>query len=642
MRKEFDDMADKKKAQAIAELLNIDCEQIELGYKKVQDKGVVKYFIIDGRSAELKLDGGLLLKIGCGIEFYNYKFPESIKIEVKTYKYHLGFDKCTFLGFVECKKSVFSDEVKFVGCTFKEEVNFCAGFQCRLDFSHSIFEKNVYFRFDFEDNVFKKEGVASTMRKQIFGILSQVSPEFKPKVNELENLVESALIFQEVSFEACKFLEQVVFSECRFLKLADFSKTFFAKSMCFKDCIFDKNINMEELVYSPQSFMPVGMKSGGDGETKMKLEILDCAFGGEVKLCNSKLLGEADFSGSSFAKKANFSQTIFGNEKDSNDIVSFKHCVFSQGADFSNARVHASIYFNHAKFLGEVADFHESQFDKVACFYGVMIGGKAPNFSQAIFNGNLNFVNTNLNFGYRELKGQIGNSAKIANDYRDSFRLIKNNLLKNNNTLDASQYHKMELYCKEIELAARIKEVIFPSKLQALIKENGKKKTLGSTGESLFSLAMDFLQLWFYRKTSDHHTNLLRIIAWVVACIGLFGYVLLGIFASDEKIAEFVAKLDRTFIASVYCIFLHLFCCLFCGECWCKKVICLCWILFVSFGVLILSLHPNYLIDLFGGFSQYKHFDGWQNIILLVHVILLGLLLFSLQKTARKNSIIPS
>ena len=630
---EFDEMTDDEKAQAIAELLNIDYEQIKLECEE-QDKDVVKYFIIDGMGAELKLDGDLLLQLECGIEFYDCKFPEFIKIEVKTYKYHLGFDKCTFLGFVECKRSVFSDEVKFVGCTFKEGVNFCAGFQGRLDFSHSIFEKNVYFRFEPKDNVFKKEEAKSALRKHVLEVLSSVPPEFL-NVNELENLVESALIFQEVSFKACKFFGQVVFSECRFLKLVNFSKTFFTKSMCFKDCIFDKNINMEELVYSPQSFMPVGMKSGGDGETKMKLEILDCAFGGEVKLCNSKLLGEADFSGSSFAKKANFSQTIFGNEKDSNDIVSFKHCVFSQGADFSNARVHASIYFNHAKFSGEVADFHESQFDKVACFYGVMIGGKAPNFSQAIFNGNLNFVNTKIMLDFEGLrdfvvdkadrderlsqeKREVGWREKTANDYRDSFRLIKNNLLKNNNTLDASQYHKMELYCKEIEL------------------ESKRQKSLSDW--------LERWQLWFYRNTSDHHTDLLRIIACVVACIGLFGYVLLGIFASDEKIAEFVAKLNSAFIALVYCIFLHSSCYLFYGERWRKIVIYLCWILPVFFGVLILSLYPNYIIDLLKGslIDECLFFAQWQNIILLVHVILLGLLLFSLQKTARKNSIIPS
>ena len=100
-------MTDDEKAQAekIAELLNIDYEQIELECEE-QDKDVVKYFIIDGMGAELKLDGGLLLQLECGIEFYDCKFPEFIKIEVKTYKYHLGFDKCTFLEFVECKRSV--------------------------------------------------------------------------------------------------------------------------------------------------------------------------------------------------------------------------------------------------------------------------------------------------------------------------------------------------------------------------------------------------------------------------------------------------------------------------------------------------------------------------------------------------------
>ena len=623
-------MTDDEKAQAIAELLNIDYEQIKLECEE-QDKDVVKYFIIDGMGAELKLDGDLLLQLECGIEFYDCKFPEFIKIEVKTYKYHLGFDKCTFLGFVECKRSVFSDEVKFVGCTFKEGVNFCAGFQGRLDFSHSIFEKNVYFRFEPKDNVFKKEEAKSALRKHVLEVLSSVPPEFL-NVNELENLVESALIFQEVSFEACKFFGQVVFSECRFLKLADFSKTFFTKSMCFKDCIFDKNINMEELVYSPQSFMPVGMKSGGDGETKMKLEILDCAFGGEVKLCNSKLLGEADFSGSSFAKKANFSQTIFGNEKDSNDIVNFKHCVFSQGADFSNARVHASIYFNHAKFSGEVADFHESQFDKVACFYGVMIGGKAPNFSQAIFNGNLNFVNTKIMLDFEGLrdfvvdkadrderlsqeKREVGWREKTANDYRDSFRLIKNNLLKNNNTLDASQYHKMELYCKEIEL------------------ESKRQKSLSDW--------LERWQLWFYRNTSDHHTDLLRIIAWVVACIGLFGYVLLGIFASDDGVAiPWFVDLSSVDSRIVFIVCLGIVGAYSLVR-WVRRLV---GGIGSLLGVWILSSHPNYLIDLLKGslIDECLFFAQWQNIILLVHVILLGLLLFSLQKTARKNSIIPS
>ncbi|MEE6620391.1 hypothetical protein VWN47_10825, partial [Campylobacter jejuni] len=36
---------------------------------------------------------------------------------------------------------------------------------------------------------------------------------------------------------------------------------------------------------------------------------------------------------------------------------------------------------------------------------------------------------------------------KFANDFRDSFRTFKNALIKDNNLLDASNFHKYELYC---------------------------------------------------------------------------------------------------------------------------------------------------------------------------------------------------
>ena len=470
MRKEFDDMTRKEKAQAekIAELLNIDCEQIELECEE-QDKDVVKCFIIDGRGAELKLDKALLLKMGCGIEFYNYKFPESIEIKAEDYKYHLGFCKC-----------VFEKDFNMSCCVFQRGISF----------------------YD-ED----KKGIERSI--------------FKGKV-------------------------------------------------IFTDSIFGTNCKEE-------------MQS--------------------IK-------------------------------------ASFKRCVFKKEVKFDKVIAHIPVYFNHAEFghdgkdgkietdLVENADFHESRFEDVACFYCAKFF-KAPNFSQTIFNGSPNFVSSKINFTFDGLKDFIKRKAvkdedredKTANDYRDSFRLVKNALIKENDILNASQYHKMELYCKEIELES--KEQKSPSDW------------------------LERWQLWFYRNTSDHHTDLLRIIGSVLACIGLFGYVLLGVFALDEKIAEiaeFFAKLNCAFIALVYCIFLHLSCYLFCGECWRKIVICLCWISVVSFGVLILSLHPNYIIDLLKGslIDECLFFAWWQNIILLVHVILLGLLLFSLQKTARKNSIIPS
>lgn len=41
-----------------------------------ENSKVVGYFIIDGRSTELKLDEALLLQLECGIEFYDYRILE--------------------------------------------------------------------------------------------------------------------------------------------------------------------------------------------------------------------------------------------------------------------------------------------------------------------------------------------------------------------------------------------------------------------------------------------------------------------------------------------------------------------------------------------------------------------------------------
>ena len=150
----------------------------------------------------------------------------------------------------------------------------------------------------------------------------------------------------------------------------------------------------------------------------------------------------------------------------STDVFAIKNCTFNKNVYFSNAKFCNNVYFNNSHFKG-YADFHECEFEKTACFYGATFE-KVPNFSQAIFKENLNMVNTNLNFNFDDLNVKIEQEYeyfnknkreenkksldKFANDFRDSFRLIKSALIKDNNLLDASNFHKYELYCKEIEL----------------------------------------------------------------------------------------------------------------------------------------------------------------------------------------------
>ena len=405
--------------------------------------------------------------------------------------------------------------------------------------------------------------------------------------------------------------------------------------------VYDDEANINKLSIEMSILPPLGYS----------IAFHNCRFSGDISMRNMKeeIENHFGFYRCEFQKfdvfKGVFSGGLRFSECDFKGLAHFRSTtikqlrvsgIFHREADFSDCRVLENSFFVNSVFKAP-ACFDKSIFEKNIDFYGTTFE-QSPSFRGVVFKDEVNFVNTKLNFGYGELKGRIGNSAKIANDYRDSFRLIKNNLLKNNNALDASQYHKVELYCKEIELVARIKEAICPQK----IKENRKEKTLGSAEQSLLPLAVDFLQLWFYRKTSDHHTDLLRIIAWVVACIGLFGYVLLGIFASDKEIAiswfgvsEVLSSVD-SWIVSVGCLGIVVACLIVRWVEWLVGGI------GSLLGVWIFLSRPSYLIDLFKGSLLDGRFDRWQNATLLVHVVLLGLLLFSLQKTARKNTIIPS
>ncbi len=56
---------------------------------------------------------------------------------------------------------------------------------------------------------------------------------------------------------------------------------------------------------------------------------------------------------------------------------------------------------------------------------------------------------------------------------------------------------------------------------------------------------------------------------------------------------------------------------------------------------LIITINPKYIFGIASIFSNKYHFTYTENIIITIYSILMFLLLFSLQKTARKNSIVP-
>ncbi|EMV9604175.1 pentapeptide repeat-containing protein, partial [Campylobacter coli] len=256
-----------------------------------------------------------------------------------------------------------------------------------------------------------------------------------------------------------------------------------------------------------------------------------------------------------FHNGVNFSNCIFKNEVDFSYFVSgaplpnnkyynnaqntlFKDCIFENKVDFHNSKITNNIYFNNAHFKDYV-DFHECEFEKTASFYGVRFD-KAPNFSACYFKEPkaVNLINVDIDkLDFKSLEQYIkdkyqdetyenkqelteeqrNNNCKLkcAKHLKDSFRVIKDILITQNNTLEAQEWHKLELYAKE-------KELLF--EVESCYKEKNKPFIAAkSEDKNSINLTFSVLLLWIYRVTSLHHTNLPRIINFASLNIVAFG-----------------------------------------------------------------------------------------------------------------------
>ncbi|MCL9822339.1 pentapeptide repeat-containing protein [Helicobacter colisuis] len=332
----------------------------------------------------------------------------------------------------------------------------------------------------------------------------------------------------------------------------------YAQPLCFKNCIFNCEIRDTRGLSLP---------------IKQPISFLNCTFKKDVLIFNFYF-----------------------------DIVVIFNCVFESKCYFDS-----SVFNKFANFGGTTfnyVSFEGSTFNDDVSFYGATFQ-QPPNFSQVRFKGSLNAVNTEMLFQEQDLKNTIKKAKEkydtesnvdksliyFINDFRDSFRNLKNALIKDNNLLDASNFHKYELYSKEIEL---------DSKENKTIKDKVEK-----------------WQLWFYRKLCDHHTDLVLNLKWLVYTIALY-VLLLGKIPFVYPVAIFV-----------FCVYVYM--------CSFKNI----WLVVSSAIVFITILNkPKIILGISNLFGE--NLNLWQNFITTLYVIAIGLVLFSLQKTARKNSIVPN
>ncbi|AJC91464.1 pentapeptide repeat-containing protein [Campylobacter subantarcticus] len=460
---------------------------------------------------------------------------------------------------------------------------------------------------------------------------------------------------------------------------------------------FPYDENIENLIKKQLDERLVIKKADTRLFSQFPLHFIQCDFQCEIK---NTFWNYLECENLSF-KNCNFYKEVYFRFQKTFKLLIMENCNFHNKVYFSGA-FNENALFNNSHFK-DYADFHECEFEKIASFYGATFD-KTPNFSQVVFKESVNLVNIKANFDFENLNTAIKNIDKstdeTANDFRDFFRTFKSVLIKDNNLLEASKFHKYELYCKEIEL------------------KNKKDKT--------FKDVVDRWQLFFYRKLCDHHTDLLKVfhnLLIIIMLFSVFSFVLdkfkqpsienhakyhivqvdtnesyifkehnkttynifgLNINKESDKLDEFiknnfvyvlillfivlpilsfniftnlyifgsffyvifdfldfVALYAHIAIISLFVIFALKFILLDDKQEIIRKII-----IGISYVVCIFALlaKPSLMLPVFGSFLE-KDSNATYPLLLslsVVYFILVALVIFSLQKTARKNSIVPS
>lgn len=543
-------------------------------------------------------------------KFFNVHFTGIVQIKEVSFDYFI-LTKCVFednffldqissKGQVNFYRTKFNKIVHFVNSDFTGQVNFAeTEFFDKVDFNNIKVKDYI----NLVNLVFWKVFEINKAHLNSFAIAKKII--FHEEVVFLGIEVEKNIHIFDAKFENKITLGVKDFDKMEFINSKALGKVNFGQSkgkeVIIKNSNFDNNMmlsyaHFENLLIKKSILKEINLSINNFALTQ-NINFKDITFG---KLYIPKEL---------FVKSVNFERCIFLQD------MNFKDYTFNEVA-FNTCTFKESVYFNNSGFKREV-DFHECEFEKTACFYGVQFD-EIPNFSQALFKSNINVINSNLNFDYARVdekikvlysQGKGKCNYEIANDFRDSFRNFKSALIKDNNLLDASNFHKYELYCKELELT------------------NKKGKT--------FKDIVDRWQLFFYRKLCDHHTDLILNLKWFVVAIGIFATLY---FASkliqDINILSILNKygiclsVSSIFIIAILCLFGNI-----------KKFdffVCLNFIVFLW----VIFYKPSILFGLLGVVNNAN--NSFENFLFTIYTIIVGLVLFSLQKTARKNSIVPS
>lgn len=573
----------------------------------------------------------------------NFLVKNSINPEEESicFKKPICFNTCLFNGLLDLRLVKFENTITIQSCIFKSEVIFFKAKQECIEnvnnFTHCVFENNI----DFTGMEF--HSAANFIGSQFQGDAKFTSIKFGDNSKKNENKYSVSFLdtsffknanFQHaqfgflVNFRNAKFYQAAIFDEAPFHDDVDLTYTSFEKSSSFRKTKFYKEVIFHNTLFNKSYFIDtifskrtkeIGFKSCiFEGmfyfETEnIKPIFFDCNFGNQVSIKLKYL--KCDYE--ELKEKI---KSLAEEQKNYCELAKEIKKEIKKEINISNKKElqeEINKYLNEPNEAPNILDqyFH---LDKLEEFLKNNKAYKLPRDKPKQVSIELHKELEKIIEQDDESKETEGSTKQedvfeehIIQKYRSSFRKLKSNNLAYHNLIDASRLHTQELYARELEL------------------EHQKDKTLKEKVEQY--------QLLFYRKLCDHHTDLALNIKWLIITIGMFASMLFMI-----KLYKYGLCILNTFnfyglylsaLGSFILSALALFRCIDTMKA------------FVSINSIIIFWVICYKPKLIFGIANLigdNSYNAFENLLITFYTLIVGLIIFSLQKTARKNTIIPN
>ncbi|EAJ5673115.1 hypothetical protein B5C95_02965 [Campylobacter lari] len=420
----------------------------------------------------------------------------------------------------------------------------------------------------------------------------------------------------ELFFTDCVFKNQIIAIAVIFNKEVIFSRCIFN----FAYAIFNSYVDLTETMFKNEvRFIMTQFLADQTTAGIIENNFSEAVFKDKASFAMAKFKARVSFNMTHFEGKARFIDTSFFKNTVIFSEVEFNNIKFisSKKRDISsiNDTVKQTYHLQDITFKGIVnfkniyikdLNFKNVIFNNIVVFDNAALDNK-PKFTNCTFSNQFNIKHDCIQYDYNELKEKNKNTYNEFLNFRDLFRKLKSNRIAHHNLIDASELRTQELYARELELKH---------------KEN---KNLKDTIEQY--------QLFFYRKLCDHHTDLVLNAKWLIISIGMFTSVLFMIKLYKHGLCILNAFNFYSALGSFILSALALFRCI-------DKMKA-----FVSINAIVILWVICYKLKLIFGIANLigdNSYNAFENLLITIYTLIAGLIIFSLRKTARKNTIIPN